>query len=428
MRLRRARYHLLFKKEKVPAMPSLLRNSVLVVGSFWSPSQPLKPESSNFPASGSLRESSPSGYRVLDFTVLQAASLSFFSHHKHKYNLGDCHYYACFIIKGSLMTVRENPPSKCTRISSNIVINGKDNVFNIGRSVTLACPSGALDSRLETLNITLHLEDPSKYYELIVRRDLENDVMFGAPVINLEPSGHYFKKPLTLATKLVSRFRSDDLLILHGFKAREGTTCITWHDITHTSRIDEANSEVVIEIYHFSLIAILLRLGRSTLLCTRDIVSRLNLVPFNYALSVLLKKSNPSSVHDELALLFVSQDVYCEQFYREDETWSALMQLKNEGFVELHVRSSQDENSIYNNETLKVNIILGEDYKLANSLQESTCFTVNSYDWWHVGEVMRIPLEWTKDVRSLCGKVRVTGEYGHTSERHFSERGQFLIL
>ena len=246
--------------------------------------------------------------------------------------------------------------------------------------------------------------------------------MFGAPVINLEPSGHYFRKPLTLATKIESRFRCHDVFILHGFKTREGN--ITWHDVTHNSRIDEANAEVDIEIYHFSLIAILLRLGRSTLLCTKDIVSRLNLVPFNYTLSVFLK-SNPSSVHDELALLFVSQDVYCEQFYREDETSSALMKLKKEGFKELHVRStaSEEEKSIYNNETLQIKIHLGEDYKVANKEQESICLTVNSYDWWHEGEVMRIPLEWKKVVRSLCGKVSVTGEYGHTSERHFRERG-----
>lgn len=86
------------------------------------------------------------------------------------------------------MAMRENPPSRYTRISSNIVINREDNEFNIGPSVTLACPPGALDSRLETLSITIHLDDPSKYYGLIARRDLENDVMFGAPVINIEPS------------------------------------------------------------------------------------------------------------------------------------------------------------------------------------------------------------------------------------------------
>ena len=367
-----------------------------------------------------MRDSKDSG--VQDPLGLQAVSLSFFNHNEQNFNLVDCYCYSCFIVTDGLL--RENPPSKYTQILSNIVINRHDNVFKIGRSVTLACPRRALDSRLQTLSMTLHLDAPCKYYGLIVRRDLENDVMFGAPVTNLEPSGHYFKKPLTLATKIESRFRRHDVFILHGFKTREGN--ITWHDITRNSRIDEANAEVEIEIYHFSLIAILLRLGRSTLLCTKDIASRLNLVPFNYTLSVLLNKSNLSSVHDELALLFVSQDVYCDQFYREDEMSSALMQLKKEGFKELHVRSmiiSTDEKSIYNNETLHIKIRLGEDYKLANKEQESTCLIVHSYDWWHEGKVMRIPLEWNKDVRSLCGKVSVTGEYGHTSERHFSERG-----
>lgn len=353
---------------------------------------------------------------------MQAASLPFFTHNEQNFNLGGCYCYSSFIVKdGSL---RENKPSKYTQILSNIVINREGNVFKIGRSITLTCPPRALDSRIQTLSITLHLDDPFKYYGLIVRRDLENDVMFGAPVINLEPSGHYFKKPLTLATKIESRFNCHGVFILHGFKTREGN--ITWHDITHNSRIDKANAEVQIEIYHFSPLAILLRLGRSTLLCAKDIASRLNLVPFNYTLSVLLNKSNLSSVHDELALLFVSQDVYCEQFYREDEASSALMQLKKEGFKELHVSSmivSAEEKSIYNNETLHIKIRLGEDYKIANKEQESTCLIVHSHDWWHEGKVMRIPLEWNKDVRSLCGKVSVTGEHGHTSERHFSERG-----
>ena len=214
----------------------------------------------------------------------------------------------------------------------------------------------------------------------------------------------------------------DDVLILHGSKT--GGEKITWQDVTGKSKMDEKNAVVVVEIEHFSVIAILYRLSRSTLLCT--IVTRLNVVAFNYTLSVLLKKNNPSSVKNELALLFVSKEVYHEQFYREDEASSALMKLKKEGFKELHVelRSSQEEKSIYNKETLQIDIRLGEDYKLADRQQESTSVTVHSYDWWHEGKVLRIPLEWIKDVRSLCGKVTVRGEYGHTSEKHFSEQGK----
>ena len=293
----------------------------------------------------------------------------------------------------------------------------------LDENVKLICPPGAVD---DSLSVSVILEDPSKYYGQFVLKDLENNVTFGAPIISLGPSGHFFNKPLTLKSMVDINFNWDDVLILHGSKTSGGK--ITWQDISHNSNIDEANTGLVIEIEHFSIIAILYRLSRATLLCTKDIISRLNLLAFNYTLSVLLKKSSPSLVHDELALLFVSQDVYHEQFYREDDTSSALMQLKKEGFVELHVRCSQDEKSIYNNETLEVIVRLGEDYKLADSQQESTRFTVHSYDWWHTGKVLRIPLEWSKDVRSLCGKVSVRGDYGHTSESLFSEPGMFDSL
>ena len=288
----------------------------------------------------------------------------------------------------------------------------------VGESVKLICPPAAVDN---SLSVYVTLEEPSKYYGHLVLKDLENEVMFGAPIVSLEPTGRFFKKPLTLISKLNMKVNRDDVLILHGSKT--GGEKITWQDVTGKSKMDEKNAVVVVEIEHFSVIAILYRLSRSTLLCT--IVTRLNVVAFNYTLSVLLKKNNPSSVKDELALLFVSKEVYHEQFYREDEASSALMKLKKEGFKELHVRSSQEEKSIYNKETLQIDIRLGDDYKLsANRQQESTSVIVHSYDWWHGGKVLRIPLEWIKDVRSLCGKVTVRGEYGHTSEKHFSEQGK----
>ena len=290
-----------------------------------------------------------------------------------------------------------------------------------GESVQLVFPPKAVD---RSLTVYVTLEDPSKYYGQFVLRDLENDVMFGTPIISLEPSGHLFKKPLTLIGTFNMNFDWNDVFIFHGSKS--GGEKITWHDVTHNSKIDEANTEVIIEIEHFSIIAILRKLSRTTLLCTRDILSRLNLLAFNYTLSVLLKKSN-TSMHDELALLFVSQDVYHEQFYQEDETSSALVRLKEDGFVQLHVHCSQEEKSIYNSETLQVDVHLEGDYKLADGTQESTSLSVHSYDWWREGKVIRIPLEWDKDVRSLCGKVSVRGEYGHTSERHFRERGKIDI-
>ena len=318
------------------------------------------------------------------------------------------------------VNIEDNLLWEGTSILSNITSDGGVVVRD---NVRLVFPPGAVD---DPMSVNITLEDPSKFYELIVQKDLENDVMFTAPIINLEPSGHFFKKPLALVTKFkIENFKWDDVLILHGSKPRDGK--ITWQDITCTSKIDEPNAEVIIEIVHFSLVAVLVRFSRSTVIRTKEIISRLNLLSFNYTLSVLLNTSSPSSVHDELALLFVSQEVYSEQFYREDETSSALMQLKKDGFVELHVRSitKHEEKSIYNNENLQITVYLGEDYQLADRQQEKTSFTVHSYVWWNTGMVIRLPLEWKNDVRSLCGKISVQGEYGHTSERHFSERGEF---
>ena len=312
--------------------------------------------------------------------------------------------------------IAKNPSQKDRRVLCSTVTS--EGGVLAGKSVQLVFPPKAVGS---SLTVYVTLEDPSKYYGQFVLRDLENDVMFGTPIISLEPSGHLFKKPLTLISTFNMNFDWNDVVILHGSKS--GGKKITWQDVTQNSKINKTNTEVIIEIEHFSIIAILCRLSRTTLRCTRDILSRLNLVAFNYTLSVLLKKSN-TSVHDELALLFVSQDVYHEQFFKEDETSSALVQLKEDGFVELHVHCSQEEKNIYNSETLQVDVHLEGGYKLADSTHESTSFTVHCYDWWREGKVIRIPLEWDKDVRSLCGKVSVRGEYGHTSERHFNEQGR----
>ena len=264
-------------------------------------------------------------------------------------------------------------------------------------------------------NVTLTLEDPSRYCGVIAQKDLENDVKFCAPIINLQPSGYVFKKPVTLTTKLkFGNFNFDDVVILHGTESRNGK--IIWQDINHNSQINEATAEVNIETERFSIIWALLRWSA---IRTKDIVSRLNLRAFNFTLSVLFnEKLNPN----ELALLFVSKDVYHEQFYREHET-SALVRLKAEGFRELNVRSigGQEESRVYNNENLRVSVCLGEDYKLANIEQH---FIVESYVWWNTGHIIKLPLETTKDVRILCGKISVAGEYAHTSRRQFCELGE----
>ena len=66
-----------------------------------------------------------------------------------------------------------------------------------GGNIRLVCPPGALD---DSLSVTITLEDPSKYYSLIVQKDLENDVFIAAPIVNLQPKGHSFGKPMKLTT------------------------------------------------------------------------------------------------------------------------------------------------------------------------------------------------------------------------------------
>ena len=288
----------------------------------------------------------------------------------------------------------------------------------IGENITLECPPGAVD---DPVFVRITLEDPSKFYGLIVQKDLENDVScFGMPIINLQPNGLVFKKPVMLITKLrIENFESGKILILHGEEDKNEK--ITWYDISHKSKIDETNLEVSVELGRFSVVAFLNRVGK---IFVKDILARLNVMAFNYTISVLLNKDNLSSVYDELALLFVSEEVYHEQFYREQGK-SALVKLKNEGFNELHVRliDGNEEKSICNDESLRISVCLGEDYTLAESQQGTIELNVNSSVWWGVGEVIKVQLERTKDVRILCGSITVQRQFGCSNVRHFNEQG-----
>ena len=312
------------------------------------------------------------------------------------------------------MSIKGNSLSTNKNILSETITREGAVVF--GEDFKLVFPPGAVDNSL-SVNITS--EDPSKYYGLIVQKDLENDAMFGAPIISLYPKGHVFKKPITLVTKLqIENVPKENMLILHGTEASDEN--ITWCDITDKSKVDETNSEVTIEIGHFSRIVMLLKL---TWIRSKEFISRMNLLAFNYTLSVLLNK-DPE--HEQLALLFVSQDVFNEQFYKEDQT-SSLMELKAEGFKELHVRpvDEHEEKRIYNSESLKVSVRLGEDYNLVDNHAWDIEFSVHSHDWWKAGKVFKLPLKWTKDVRILCGTISVQGVYGHTRKIHFSNESEF---
>ena len=290
------------------------------------------------------------------------------------------------------------------------------------KNIKLVFPPGAVEN---PVSVSISLEDPSRYYGLIVQNSLENDVIFGAPVIRLEPDGLLFKKPVTLIVKFeIGNFTCNEVVILNGREER--SRMITWEDVTPNSvatMLDKSNAEVQIKTEHFSLIAILLTVVRFTQV---HLLTRFNLMSFHYTLSVWLNDNSVSPKSDELALLFVSQDVYHEQFYEKQEA-SAMIELKNKGFRKLHVRPMNDheETGIFNNERLHISIYLGEDYNLAGRQHEITSdFQVDSYVWWSMGYVVPIPLERSmKDVRIACGTITVKGAFGHISERKFCEVG-----
>ncbi|KAJ7393464.1 hypothetical protein OS493_006443 [Desmophyllum pertusum] len=295
---------------------------------------------------------------------------------------------------------------------SNVVTSDGGSVSVKGAK--LICPTGAVD---DPVTIKLKLEEPYSYCGLIVHNGLENDVIFGAPIINCQPNGQMFKKHVTLTVALDNEIKKSigALLVLHGTPTNDGK--IFWEDITHNSQFDLEKEELQVEINQFSLIAVLLRL---TWVQAKEIVTRFNLVSFKYTLSVLFKSNHQHSPFDELALVFMSQDSYQEPLYREHED-SALMQLKRDGFEELGSKVEQESGYIYNEENLTVSIQLGEDYKLVNNQQERVV-TVESPVWWSTGHVIRVSLQSSSaDAKILCGRVAVHGQHGHVLEDYFSQ-------
>lgn len=302
--------------------------------------------------------------------------------------------------------------------SSGIVTSEGGSVSVNG--VKLTCPPGAVD---DPVNIKLKLEEPQRYCGLILNHGLENDLIFGAPIINCQPNGQTFKEHVTLTIAVDRNEKgnsTDALLVLHGKPTTDGR--IFWEDITQNSKFDLEKKELKVEIAQFSLIAVLLRL---TWVHTKEIVTRLNVISFKYTLSVLFKSNHQNSPFEDLALMFMSQDIYQEQFYRERDD-SALVQLKSDGFEELGSNVGQESNYIYNKESLTVSIQLGEDYKPANDKQQSTTFTVDSSVWWSTGHVVKLPLQGSgADAKILCGRVVVRGQHGHVREDHFCQQGEF---
>ena len=280
----------------------------------------------------------------------------------------------------------------------------------VGEGVTLVVPPRAVE---KPVTISAAFEDPFRYYRLIVQKDLENDVAFAAPIIKLRPNGQVFKIPVKLTTKFtISDFKKTDVTVLHG---TEGSAGICWEDVTH-SNIDEASEEVTTEVEHFSIQLVLVR---RTLIRLKSIGYWLTSLSFHYTLSVLIKKSDEESM---LNLVFMSQDVYNEEFYREHSDTSALVQLKRNGFKELHVPSIDDQHDkcVYNNENLQVSIRLEEPYKLV----KDKLITVRSAVWWARGHVQEIKIDRIIDISAVRVEIKIHRESGHDCFMHFGESGE----
>jgi len=260
-----------------------------------------------------------------------------------------------------------------------------------------------------------------KYYGLIVQRGLENEIVFASPIVTLHPNGLLFQKPVTLTTKIKIDKGNDGLLVLHGTEARDGN--ISWLDISQKSVTNATKKEVSIEIERFSLIW---NLWKLTQISTKEFVSRLNLSPFNYTMSVLFK-TNSFDPHDELALVFMSQDIFHEPYYREHDA-SELVQLSKDGFKLLRSADGPTDKRIFNSESLQVSVRLGEGYKLKKEEPSIREVIVESHVWWSTGLAVTIPVEAIGDVRILCGEIRVEGEHGHNSAYQFCEQGIVILF
>ena len=283
----------------------------------------------------------------------------------------------------------------------------------VGEGVILVVPPRAVE---KPVTISAAFEDPFRYYRLIVQKDLENDVTFAAPIIKLRPNGQVFKRPVKLTTKFtISDFKKTDVIVLHG---TEGSAGICWEDVTRYSNIDEASEAVTTEMEHFSIQLVLVR---RALICLKSIGYWLSSFSFHYTISVLIKKSDNGSM---LKLVFMSQDVYNEEFYREQSATSALVQLKRNGFEELHVPSNdgQHDKCVYNKEKLEISVSIPLEEN--NTLDEQRQITVLSALWWGRGHVEEMNIDRIIDISVVRGNIKIQRESGHSCLMHFGESGE----
>ena len=312
-------------------------------------------------------------------------------------------------------------PPKFNRNQSKVegIVNHEGGVL-FAEDIQVIFPNGAISKLEGDVVLKIFLEKPSAHCDMIVKNGLENEVMFIAPVLNLQPSGQVFNKPVILQIKLstgTDAFCPSEVLVLHGTRATDGK--IVWEDITDQSTVDLEKKELKVQIFGFSLIATLLRL---TSIFAKDVINRLNRLGFYYTMSVLFKNNHPHSPLGELALVFMSHDVFHETRYREHPS-SVLTQLKRNEYETLRTIDRPESKRIYNNETLKVSLLLGQDYEPTDGQLERNV-EVDSSVWWSTGHVLKWSLKGTDGVRILCGKIGIEGQHGHILRETFCELGK----
>ena len=264
------------------------------------------------------------------------------------------------------------------------------------------------DSFQEETEIRVTLENPTMHYQLFLQAGLINSVIFAAPVIKLEPHGLAFTTPATVRVKLDKiKHPKDNIVVLHAMD-RGGKR--HWEDVTEQSVFEEEGNTVSIRLAHFSYTEVLFV---RPWVQVKHILSKLALVSFDYRLTVFAKRDILHPPYSNLALVFMSRDVYHLKVYREDKT-SAITLLKNEGFEELGVTDSSPSNDLYNegvvshNEGIRIKLYkLGSDMKFAPGTNPVESVTVDSTIWRSAGYILKFKLEYTENVNALTVLLRL---------------------
>ena len=279
------------------------------------------------------------------------------------------------------------------------------------------------DSVQEQTEIKVTLEDSAVHYQPFFQANLQNKMIFAAPVIKLEPHGLAFPIPATVRVELDKHKHPDDKVVVLHVVEKEGKRY--WEDVTDKSIFKDGKNEVVIELMNFSFIEILFV---EACVQIKHILTKLNILPIEYKLSVFGKHNPRRHPYSDLKLVFMSSDIYNFASYREDKNCS-ITQLRKEGFEEYPcniITFSSDKEAVYNGEQIEIILSLGRDMKLAGKAEnaERRQLKVDSSIWRSTGYTAHFRLERVEEIKLISGKIEVKGAQGHHLEAGFHEKGK----